>query len=627
MFFSMRNIFKLRKVGRSGIVPGVFAIGIMMSGAYAASMNTSPLGGPGPAIVGGGGNLTSYSGNYGAINNAQWNAVMNPGKGAKPVADFGNCNALILRCASPKCPGGGCTDMNIARTIVRGCVQSNASCTQYGDDLVEYISAQLVASATAKAQETSAAAAAAAAAASSAQQNDMSSQQLSAMQAQMQQMQAQMAEQQRQSEQQIAAALAERNAAAAAAAQPVQQSAPVSTTPSAASASAAIESAVASGVSADTIARNQASGRILEQLENVTAALANVKKAMQDAFDYAGCDSRGENCTGPNRVSAFKQKASAFFDPFETVQDEVYDALIQAQALGVDISDIYMMLSSSCNVWGQYLCEAGQALKYSSRTYEEGCVDSAWNATNPVKCPPSADMRGKIVPMGQGGCQLLRTLTSGETIYQSWLDVPTGDSQRTVAVACASDALDNSKFFQNRRKKIDDVGIDDLALVLSQDAIVPAGKAPENLKDVCATDVHTMQKILMSGKYGTTAAEPQSEATNPTQSGPNTLGGEHDVCKENCRGYERYTQQGFSSESACINACDDYYYSMYAHGSSAADGINKNNSYQASFDKAASQYDACMQDCAKNYREYSYWSAESCQEEYCEKEAKNLFGF
>ena len=102
-----------------------------------------------------GSNLTAWNGNSGATNNNNWNQLMNNrtlatgAVDAAPTADFGNCNSLILRCAQPKC--SGCTTMEIARPIVSGCVNSNEVCKKYGDDLIEFISAQIVSTATNKA--------------------------------------------------------------------------------------------------------------------------------------------------------------------------------------------------------------------------------------------------------------------------------------------------------------------------------------------------------------------------------------------------------------------------------------------------------------------------------------------
>ena len=530
--------------------------------APAARAAMGPIGGPGPAILGGGGNLTSFSGNTGAMNNNYWNQMMNPQRsadGGLPAADFGNCNAIIIRCAQPKCPGGGCIDMSIAMPIVNGCVQSNEACKQYGDELTQYISAQLVANSTARAMEAQAAAetAAAQAAALSTQNSTAAEMQVAMMQDQMQQMQAQMAASQAAQQQQFQEALAAQAAAQAAAA--AAQPAP---TASAVIPPEVLQSAAERGVSADIIARNQASGQILAQLENVSAAMQNVRKAMQDAFAYAGCDSRGENCTGPKRVTAFKHKAAAFFDPFETVQQEVYNALIQAQALGVDISDIYMMLSSSCNVWGQYLCEGDQVLRYSS-SYGPTCENYRRAGE---KCPPYPEMAGKIIPVGMGGCQLLKTMTIGEQVHQEWLDIrEDAQANRSVRVACASDALSTSGFFKNLNMRVDEVGINDLAMVLSADVIMPTGRAPNPAEmAVCrggyprSTELANSAKlseILMSNRISNVAL-PQGEQPDVI---PGTVRESERNCLNNCHGATNYLQQGFNSETECITACNKEY--------------------------------------------------------------------
>ena len=167
-------------------ISGFLLVALALCGAGARA--TSPV----ATTVGS--NLTAYNNNTGAINNAMWNSYVNPranSAATAPTADFGNCNAIILRCAQPKCTNGGCSTMEIARPIVSGCVQSNPSCEQYGPDLIKYISAQLVASSTASANQAAADAQVAAAQAAAQQ----SAQQMAAMQQQMSQMQQQMQQQ------------------------------------------------------------------------------------------------------------------------------------------------------------------------------------------------------------------------------------------------------------------------------------------------------------------------------------------------------------------------------------------------------------------------------------------------
>ena len=455
-----------------------------------------------------GNNLTAYNGASGSTNNNNWNALMNVRSGSDaaelPTADFGNCNAVILRCAQPKCANGGCTDMNIAATIVNGCVQSNEACKQYGDDLIGYIAAQLVANSTAKANAAQAAAANAAA--------EQSAQQMAQMQAQMQQMQSEMAAQNAETVAQLQSALDEQKELTA---QAIAEAAAARSTPATTSSTsilgstsdsntpqqaangaltAAQQMAAQNGVSADILAREQIGGQILSSLENAETQLKALKTSMEDAFKYAGCDSKGSGCTGPKRVRTFKEKAMEFFDPYENVLDELYDALITAQAVGVDISDIYMMLNDSCNVWAQYLCSSEERLirkpifewddtekKYKIKGYQEdygrhwpiyeeqNCVDGKSVAFGEARGGRPCYIGQVIPPEDDRSCTLQKTLTTGEDVQRNWLWEEQGEYNGNIRVGCASTALEASKFFRNR-KKGSDLDIDILKRIIEQDA-------------------------------------------------------------------------------------------------------------------------------------------------------------
>jgi chemotaxis protein histidine kinase CheA len=460
-----------------------------------------------------GSNLTAYNSNFGTINNNQWNQLSN--MRTAPAADFGNCNSVILRCATPKC-GAGCTTMDIAYPIVSGCVNSNTECAKHGESLIQTIAAQMVANANEKAAAANAAAERAASDAAAA----ASAAQMQQMQSQMQQMQQQMSQQ---SAQQTAAVqqaleeqkkLAEQPAAAAAAA--AQQAA------AAAAPATNVANAVANGVSADILAREQASGQIMTQLENAQTSLNTLKKTMQTAFDYAGCDANGNNCAGPKRVKAFKQKANEFFDPYENVLDEVYDALIMAQSLGVDITDIYMMLNGSCNVWGKYFCSPDQTLRYAScMSGEDGCacgtgytnyMDATGKnvRTKKTPCPPDASQKAKIIPISAGGCQLIQMLNNNDQIQQEWLYPmdETASGGGRVEVGCASEALDNSVLFRNRKKQAT-IDVETLQRIIDQDAPtrIPKEKDAEWLTHYCAVgddDIYKLQTLVQNKSLTTT---------------------------------------------------------------------------------------------------------------------------
>lgn len=470
-----------------------------------------------------GSNLTAYNPNGGVMNNNEWNSMMNnrSGSGAAATADFGNCNSVILRCASPKCANGGCTSIDVATPIVAGCVASNAACKQYGDELTQYIAAQLVANSTAKTNAQMAAAQNAAA--------EQSAMQMQQMQAQMQQMQADMAAQNAQQIAQLQSALeeqqrateaarAEAAAAATAASNAAQSSATMGATVSADTSAATTTAssgatpttvmeglseaqriAANAGVSADILAREQVAGQIMTSLERAQVNLNKAKAAMQNAFSYAGCTTSGDNCVGPKRVSVFRQKAMEFFEPYDAVLDELYDALVTAQSVGVDITDIYMMLNGSCNVWGEYLCNGGMEDNYSlikigenekgEAVYKKDgdnyaySVTKGWAKYNDTNCGSNGKsvsspttrggmtcQKGMVIPPEDStACTLNRTLTDMEDVQRNFLFAEAGDIDEHVRIGCASSALESSKFFRNR-KKGSSIDIETLERIVSQDA-------------------------------------------------------------------------------------------------------------------------------------------------------------
>lgn len=440
-----------------------------------------------------GSNLTGYNPGFGANNNNNWNSLTNPRSNtaaSAPTADFGNCNALILRCAQPKCSSGGCTDMDVTSAIVSGCVNSNDTCKQYGADLVNYISAQLVAQSTAKSN-----AAATAAQNAAAQQN---SQQMAAMQQQMMQLQQQIADSNANMQAALesqASATAQAIANAAAATQPVQS------TPSTSGASntdsvnvntdvsAAQRVAAQSGVSEELLMREQISGEILTQIENAEKSLKTLQETMRAAFDYAGCDSRGDNCSGPKRVAKFKELANKFFDPYEDVLDDLYEAILLSQTVGVDVSNIYMMLNNSCERWGKYACSKPEY----SVTNKDGKPVYAWpryDSTNCVggKSRPGASyltsfgasggsVKGgqecyvgqTIPPEDDTSCTLIEVLSGNdEELSRSFLYPDEGDMGDMVRVGCASNALKGSWLFRGKKQQAT-IDIETLQRIIDQD--------------------------------------------------------------------------------------------------------------------------------------------------------------
>lgn len=434
-----------------------------------------------------GNNLTAYNPNGGVISNNTWNTMTNGRyEPTNAKADFGNCNAVIMRCASPKCASGGCTTIEIATPIVAGCVKSNASCKQYGDDLTQYIVAQLVASSTAKANEQAAAMAAAANAAAT----DQANKQMQQMQMQMQQLQTEIQQQNAETVAQLQNALEEQKQLTA---QAIEEANAAKATPEQVPTTEGITTAQAiaaqSGVDPNIIFREQATGEILTSIENAEAQLKKLKATMEDAFEYAGCDTRGDNCTGPKRVKMFKQRATDFFDPYETILEEMLDAITMAASLGVDISDIYMFLDNSCSRWAQYLCQysiadlvpdpndpTGQKKIAPTKVYNllncpNGKSVPNVSVTNYVRGGKECTIGGVVPPEDDPACQVTRVLSDLEEVRLQFLASEAGEQNSIVRVGCLDKSLTSARAFNGvYRKRQAQIDIDVLRRIISQDA-------------------------------------------------------------------------------------------------------------------------------------------------------------
>lgn len=460
-----------------------------------------------------GSNLTAY--NPSTAYNNQWASMTNPrNDNVSAKADFGNCNAIVLRCAQPKCANGGCGEMGVASAIVAGCVKSNDKCKQYGDDLINYMTAQLVASSQAKinasnAEQIQAAQDAAQQAQMAAQQAAaQSAQQMaemqSSMQQQMMQMQQQMAEQNAQSAQQIADALA--------ASQQQQQQA-ISDMRSAAETAAQLqasgavitqqdEEAIARGISEDVLMRATVTGQIVTELEDAKTALTEVKVALDKAFvEYAGCDSRGDNCSGPKRVKKWRELAGEFIEPYDKVVQKISDALDVAQVLGVDLSDIYMMLNNSCNSWGQYMCPTGTIVydtddkgqKGAPKVIDEAtrrdymdCLEFGGDEVTLEDCRKQRFNNAKP-------CSLLKLYTSKDTedIYQSWINTEVSSEDNQVVVACASNAVTQNSLLARHARRKSGAGVLDLDVLeewINYHEPSTVKKEEMESKDACKND-------------------------------------------------------------------------------------------------------------------------------------------
>ncbi|MBR5625943.1 MAG: hypothetical protein IKW67_04160, partial [Alphaproteobacteria bacterium] len=444
-----------------------------------------------------GSNLTAWNGDIGATNNNNWNSLMNsrtPGGAvdSKVTADFGNCNSLILRCAQPKC--AGCTSIDLARPIVSGCVNSNKNCKKYGNDLIEAISAQLVAAANTKVQEQQLQAQADAAKQASAQ----SSAQMEQMQQQMVQMQQQMTAQNQQQMAQMQAALDEQRRVAEEAQKKLleAQAVKAEAAQTAAQASAVADDgltqrqrdAVRNNVEADLVAREKIAGKIMDKLEGAEKNLKALRNDLDLLFEYAGCDARGNNCAGPKRVSRFKELAKDFFPTYDSVIGDVYDALQDALAAGVDISDVIMMMNGGCNRWGKFLCRYSE---YDYKTVEvsdsngtkktkkvldsliydvRNCVNERSVATGNLRGGQTCRVGTAVPPQDDVRCTQVDVLDNNSKVLREWY-IESEEEDGLVRVGCATSALDSIKIFGSRNRRAGTtLDLDVLERVLYQDA-------------------------------------------------------------------------------------------------------------------------------------------------------------
>lgn len=467
-----------------------------------------------------GSNLTAWNGNSGATNNNNWNTLMNNRTltgGATAKADFGNCNSLILRCAQPKC--SACTTMELAVPVVSGCVNSSNDCKKHGDELVQYIAAQIVANAAAKLQAQELAIKQAEAQAAAAQ----NSQQMAQMQQQMAQMQQEMQQQNATQMEKMQAALEEQKALVAqaqqeaAAAQQAKQEAAAQT---AFGITVAQQSAAEAGINPDLLVREQAGGEILSALEDAEQNLKNLKNTMKDVFDYAGCDARGNNCSGPKRVKIFKEKARNFFEPYDEIADELYTALDTALLLGVDVNDILMMLNGSCNRWGRYMCHSNgtdgdnnpihKVARYgdadakckngvvpgsciNGKSQNTSCTDDD-DVTYSVKGGFDCTVGMVVPPQDDALCTQIGYLSDEEKdgVYREWVD-ENYDGDRMVRLGCVSSVLDSVKTFSRRsNKKASTLDIDTLERILEQDSSDMAGSRYDD-------NVRNMERLQYCG--------------------------------------------------------------------------------------------------------------------------------
>lgn len=459
-----------------------------------------------------GSNLTQYNGAAGSVAGNQWNNMTNQRAVAqqnKATADFGNCNAVILRCASPKCANGGCVDVSIARPIVAGCVAANSTCKKHGDALIDSISAQLVSNSVAaqQAAQQNAQMAAAQAQAEASQQN---AQQIAEMQ---QQMQMQMQAMQEQNNAQIASlqsALVESQQATADAIAAAAESANQRTAASGLSPNSdtgltvAQEVAAKSGVSEEIITRKTITGEILTSMDSVDDSLKQLRTTMRDAFRYGKCNEiNGDNCKGPKRVAKFRELATKFFDPYDSLVENLDSALTRARLAGVEMTDIYMMLSGSCNRWGEFLCSAGSDTYSENENDPAGYCDKKTGLSHSgtrVKNSGESCIPSQLIPVENDRTCILNKEIGEEQVKESWLytEEETGNK---IRIGCASSVLDGSVLARRRSAgKKSGISIDILEHLITQDAPESFGKdnVADEIKKYCHGNKQTIRDATIS---------------------------------------------------------------------------------------------------------------------------------
>lgn len=473
--------------------------------------------------------LTSY--NPSNANNNQWATLTNGRYDGSSTAkvDFGNCNTLILRCAQPKCGNGGCAEYDIAEKIVEGCVKSNKTCKKYGEDLIESMSAQLVASAAAKANEQQVALdaariqaeanAAAATAAANAQ-----SQQMQQMQQQMQEMQQQMAQQQEESSRQLQAALSQQAQQQQQALDDMKAAATEAAEKNVAgdkNVTSYQQEAIDRGVATDLISRQTLTGQVYTEVENAKTNLVAAQKALNTLFEYGHCDSHGNNCSGPTRVKKWRELARAFIDPYDKTVGDIYDALITAQGTGVDISQVYLMLDNSCNQWAQFACPPGDRIEYTydgtKQTAPKVCKDSdiklciAQCSETDEEGEEYKECYGKCLTAHCKPCTVQRVLTEADDVYTGWVNQedPKGNGNTTV-IACYSGVLQNNALFAHMMKRRGGTGMVDLEVLDRWISQVEPDKCYKNSsesscegvvpKDYCSAGDNTTMKNTLHSK-------------------------------------------------------------------------------------------------------------------------------
>ena len=464
-----------------------------------------------------GGNLTEFTGDFGIIQQNHQNNMFNnrvgTGAAGAPTASFRNCVAALQRCVGQR----GSTDMAVVRPIVVGCLQgSTPECRGYGDDLINYVASNIVRVHQDRAQAAQQQLAAQQAAAAGAQNQQL--------QQQMAEMQQQLAQQQAQSQQQMQQMMAEQaaNLAAQQAAMAAQQQQATATNPNPQS---DMQRMAEAGVSADMIARQQQIGQILTQLDGVNTGLSAMRATVRDVMDYAGCNHNATECEGPRRVAVFRRKANAFFEPVDNVIDSLERALSMAMVMGVDISDIHMMLNNTCSQWARYFCQSEgttQAVVFCPPNQEPNWqpgrrplgnrdLDLIYNRATEIVNGSTVVHNNCTIAQSQTNtrqfvnpdCQFMGLLENRADVLQSQITEGTDEASRH-RVACAGNVLQAGGLFGGRRRQAQNQNRDiaDLEDLIMFDE--PRSARTDQHANMCNINNSgaTLRAVIRTGDFG-----------------------------------------------------------------------------------------------------------------------------
>ena len=234
-------------------------------------------------------------------------------------------------------------------------------------------------------------------------------------------------------------------------------------------------------------------------MESVDSSLNQLKTTMRDAFRYGGCNEiNGDNCTGPKRVKKFKELSMKFFDPYDALVDNLEDALLRAQSVGVDMGDIYMLLSGSCNRYAKYLCRGNYSSGspvYSSDTCclgaNDGCTQYKSNKTGTTRGGHDCADGMVIPPEDLVACtvnEIYNDVDGYEKVQEAWWN-PDESSTGAIRVGCASDIVNSGILGRRARTRKSVANIDVLQYLIMQDAPNTNNEiTKDNIKKYCATE-------------------------------------------------------------------------------------------------------------------------------------------